>query len=105
MAYSYRGSGYLADTVQGTGTAQYLYVKSGYSGSVTYSGYDGFGDRVSVDGGTIEAYQCVAAAILNSPTVSIGRQLFDAYNLRVVAASGTTEGKDCTINELYNLKQ
>ncbi len=99
------GSGYLKDSVQVAGTPKYLYVKGGYSGSVAYIGYDGFGTRVLADGATIESYQCAADAILDYPTANVGRQLFDLYNTRVEAASGSTEARDCTINELYDLKQ
>lgn len=104
-SYLYSNSGYLADAVQGTGIAEYLFTIGGYSGSTTFSGYDGFGTRVLADGATIESYQCAATAILNSPTANVGRQLFDTYNTRVESLSGSTEARDCTITELYNLKQ
>lgn len=105
MAYAYRGSGYLADTVQGTGVAPYLFRIGGYLGSNTEIGYENFGTRVLADGAIIESYACVSAIINNFPTANVGRALFDAYNLRVSAASGGTEARACTINELNYLNQ
>jgi len=70
MSYAYRGSGYLADAVQGTGTPSYLYVKSGYSGGTNFLGYEGFGTRVLADGGIIESYSCVANEINTSPSTT-----------------------------------
>ena len=99
------GTGYMKDAVQVNVQPKYLYVKGGYSGSSVYSGYEGFGTRVLADGATIESYACVASEINNSPTANIGRELFDAYDARVVLAGGDTEARDCTITELYNLKQ
>lgn len=99
------GTGYMKDAVQVNVQPKYLYVRGGYSGSSVYSGYEGFGTRVLADGATIESYACVASEINNSPIANIGRQLFDAYYARVEAASGDTEARDCTITELYNLKQ
>ena len=106
MAYLLNnGTGYMKDAVQVAGKPSYLYIKSGYSGSSTYSGYQGFGDRIEADNGIIESYTCASAAILATPIANIGRQLFDAYDARVQAASGDTEARDCTITELYELKQ
>ena len=106
MAYLFNnGTGYMKDAVQVNTQPKYLYVKGGYSGSSVYSGYEGFGTRVLADGATIESYSCVANEINTSPTANIGRQLFDAYDARVALASGDTEARDCTINELYDLKQ
>ena len=106
MAYSYRGTGYLSDAVTtDTGRKVYLFRSGGYQGSTTEIGYDNFGTRVLDDGATIESYACVASEINNSPIANVGRQLFDAYDARVEAASGDTEARDCTITELYDLKQ
>ena len=99
------GTGYMKDAVQVNVQPKYLYVRGGYSGSSVYSGYEGFGTRVLADGATIESYACVASEINNSPIANVGRQLFDAYDARVEAASGDTEARDCTITELYDLKQ
>ncbi len=106
MAYSYRGTGYLSDAVTtDTGRKIYLFRSGGYQGSTTEVGYNNFGTRVLADGATIESYSCVANEINTSPTANVGRQLFDAYDTRVALASGDTEARDCTINELYELKQ
>jgi hypothetical protein len=99
------GTGYMKDAVQVNVQPKYLYVRGGYSGSSVYSGYEGFGTRVLADGATIESYACVASEINNSPTANIGRELFEAYDARVVLAGGDTEARNCTITELYNLKQ
>lgn len=100
------GSGFLKDAVQiASNRKVYLFVSGGYQGSTTDIGYDNFGTRVLNDGATIESYACVANEINTSPTANIGRQLFDAYNTRVQSLSGSTEARDCTITELYNLKQ
>ena len=99
------GTGYMKDAVQVNVQPKYLYVKGGYSGSSVYSGYEGFGTRVLADGATIESYSCVANEINTSPTANIGSILFNAYDARVESAGGDTEARDCTITELYNLKQ
>ncbi len=99
------GTGYMKDAVQVNAQPKYLYVKGGYSGSSVYSGYEGFGTRVLADGAIIESYSCVANEINTSPTANIGRVLFDAYDARVESAGGDTEARNCTITELYNLKQ
>jgi hypothetical protein len=100
------GSGFLKDAVQVASVRKaYLFVSGGYQGSTTEIGYDNFGTRVLDDGATIESYACVASEINNSPIANVGRQLFDAYDARVEAASGDTEARDCTITELYDLKQ
>jgi hypothetical protein len=64
---------------------------------------DYFALRVAADGGIMEAFGCVVEAILNFPQSDLGRQLFDAYDTRCEAASGDTEARVCTINELNNL--
>ena len=100
------GSGFLKDAVQVASVRKaYLFVSGGYQGSTTEIGYDNFGTRVLNDGATIESYSCVAEEIRTSPIANVGRQLFDAYDARVQTASGGTEARDCTITELYNLKQ
>jgi len=106
MAYSYRGTGYLSDAVTtDTGRKIYLFRSGGYQGSTTEVGYNNFGTRVLADGATIESYSCVANEINTSPTANVGRQLFEAYDARVELAGGDTEARNCTITELYNLKQ
>jgi hypothetical protein len=64
---------------------------------------DYFAQRVAADGGIMEAFGCVVEAILDFPQADLGRQLFDAYDARCEAASGDTEARVCTINELNDL--
>jgi len=59
--------------------------------------------RAEADGGYVESVKCVNKAIKNSPEADLGRQLFDAYSVRVVTASGSTEARTCTINELNEI--
>ena len=59
--------------------------------------------RVEADGGIIESIQCLINAIYDLPQADKGRQLFDAYDARCEAASGDTEARVCTINELNDL--
>ena len=101
------GSGFLSDAVQLVSNKKsYLLNTTGYGAVDNIRiGYQDFGTRVLNDGATIESYECANDAILATPTANIGRQLFDAYDARVALASGDTEARDCTINELYNLKQ
>lgn len=100
------GSGFLSDAVQiASNRRSYLINNTGYLVDTIRVGYQDFGTRVLNDGATIESYECANDAILATPTANIGRQLFDAYDTRVSLASGDTEARDCTINELYELKQ
>ena len=100
------GSGFLKDAVQVASNRKvYLINTTGYLVDNIRVGYEDFGTRVLTDGATIESYECASAAILATPIANIGRQLFDAYDARVEAASGSTEARDCTITELYELKQ
>ncbi len=62
-----------------------------------------FRTRALNDGAVIEALKCLNTAVKDMPDADPGRVLFDAYNVRVVAASGGTEARTCTINELNNL--
>jgi len=104
MPYNYGGTGYLSDAVTtDTGRKVYLFRSGGYSGSTTEIGYENFGTRVLDDGATIESYACVSAVIKNFPTANVGRALFDVYNVRVLAASGGTEARACTITELNEI--
>lgn len=96
----------MKDAVQTVSSIKrYLINNTGYLVDNIRVGYQDFGTRVLNDGATIESYECASAAILATPTANIGRQLFDAYDARVEAASGSTEARDCTITELYELKQ
>jgi len=62
-----------------------------------------FEQRVLADGATIEGFTCMIDDILAFPQSDLGRQLFDAYDARCEAASGDTEARVCTINELNDL--
>ena len=62
-----------------------------------------FIERAELDGATVESPKCVNKAIKAMGEADGGRVLFDAYNVRVVAASGSTEARTCTINELNEL--
>ncbi len=62
-----------------------------------------FEQRVVADGGTFEALSCVITYLISSPQGYRARQLYDAYDARCEAASGDTEARVCTINELNDL--
>lgn len=62
-----------------------------------------FIERAELDGATVESPKCVNKAIKAMGDADGGRVLFDAYDLRVVTASGSTEARTCTINELNEL--
>ena len=59
--------------------------------------------RVYLDGGTIEAFQCVSKGLRTFPKADLGRQLFDAYDARCGADSGETEARVCTITAINDL--
>lgn len=100
------GTGYMKDAAQiASNRKAYLINTTGYLVDNIRIGYQDFGTRVLNDNATIESYECANDAILAYPTANIGRQLFDAYDARVESLSGSTEARDCTINELYELKQ
>ncbi len=63
----------------------------------------GFQQRALEDGATMEAFECVSKSLRRLPQADLGRQLMDAYDLRVVTASGSTEARTCTINELNEI--
>lgn len=62
-----------------------------------------FKDRALSDGSIMEAFECASEDIRNYPQANRGRQLMDAYETRVAAASGSTEARTCTIDELNEL--
>ena len=62
-----------------------------------------FIERAELDGAIVESPKCVNKAIKAMGDADMGRVLFDAYNTRVVTASGSTEARTCTINELNEL--
>ena len=60
-------------------------------------------NRAEADGGVVEAFECVSKTLRRYPQADRGRQLMDAYDVRVVADSGDTEARTCTINELNEI--
>ena len=62
-----------------------------------------FVERAELDGAIVESPKCVNKAIKAMGDADGGRVLFDAYDIRVVAASGSTEARTCTINELNEI--
>ena len=62
-----------------------------------------FVERAELDGATVEAKKCVNNAIKAMGDADGGRVLFEAYDVRVVAANGSTEARTCTINELNEI--
>ena len=60
-------------------------------------------NRAEADGGVVEAFECVSKVLRRYPQADRGRQLMDAYDVRVVADSGDTEARTCTINELNEI--
>jgi hypothetical protein len=62
-----------------------------------------FIERAELDGAIVESPKCVNKAIKAMGDADGGRVLFDAYDVRVVAASGSTEARTCTINELNEI--
>lgn len=62
-----------------------------------------FIERAELDGAIVESPKCVNKAIKAMGDADGGRVLFDAYDVRVIAASGSTEARTCTINELNEL--
>jgi hypothetical protein len=62
-----------------------------------------FKENVLADGGIIEGFECAVTDLRVFPEADLGRQLFDAYDARCEAASGDTEARVCTINELNEL--
>ncbi len=59
--------------------------------------------RALADGAVMEGFGCAAEEIRIYPQADRGRQLMDAYDLRVEGDSGSTEARTCTINELNEL--
>jgi len=62
-----------------------------------------FIERAELDGAIVESPKCVNKAIKAMGDADGGRVLFDAYDVRIVAASGSTEARTCTINELNEI--
>lgn len=105
MAYAYRGSGYLADAVQGTGVAPYLFRSGGYSGSTTAEGAYDIGTRMIALGGTIESYSCAQAILTSLSVIPSSNLKFNSLiGDRVIADGGTVDGKTCFLAEYEALK-
>lgn len=64
---------------------------------------DAFEVRVADDDGIIESLSCLQLAIEAFPDADNARRLFDIYAERCNDLSGSTEARDCTINELNEL--
>jgi len=62
-----------------------------------------FVEIAELDGAIVESPKCVNKAIKAMGDADGGRVLFDAYDVRVVAESGSTEARTCTINELNEI--
>lgn len=86
----------------GQGIYNTIYWGSIYPATAS-AGVTDFIIRVEADNGILEALNCLGAAINSFPQSDLGRQLFDAYDTRCEAASGDTEARVCTINELNDL--
>jgi hypothetical protein len=86
----------------GQGIYNTIYWGSIYPATAS-AGVTDFIIRVEADNGILEALNCLGAAINSFPQADLGRQLFDAYDTRCEAASGDTEARVCTINELNDL--
>ena len=107
MAYSYRGTGYLADAVTtDIGRKVYLFRSGGYQGSSTEVGYKNFGTRVLDDGGTIESYECISAEITRLQNINSETGLIN-FLLEDIPSSATIEAKSCLLasyNELVAIE-
>jgi len=62
-----------------------------------------FKKRAVADGAIVESISCAKNGIKSMPDADPGRVLFDAYDLRIETAGGSTEARTCTINELNEL--
>ena len=63
---------------------------------------DQFEDRILLDGGTLEGYDCLVAAIqdLGEDTYY---DIFDTYIQRMTDDGATLEGEECLIDQLFIL--
>lgn len=62
-----------------------------------------FISRVKEDGGATEGASCLRKTLNSYPNQETSRVLMDAYIVRVEAAGGTVEAKQCAINEINDL--
>lgn len=60
--------------------------------------------RALTDGAIMEGFGCAAEAIRTMGNRDTAEALFNAYSVRVVADSGATEARICTIKELSLLR-
>jgi hypothetical protein len=106
MAYAYRGSGYLSNAVQGTGTAPYLFTSGGYSGSTTELGVDGIGTRILADGGTIESTYspCVTNALGKLRAIGSSELAANALFASAISDGAIIEAKQCFYNSYIELQ-
>ena len=106
MAYAYRGSGYLSNAVQGTGTAPYLFRIGGYSGSTTELGADGIGTRILADGGTIESTYspCVTNALGKLRAIGSSELTANALFASAISDGAIIEAKQCFYNSYIELQ-
>ena len=60
--------------------------------------------RALTDGAVMEGFGCASEAIRTMGERDSAEALFNAYNTRVVADSGATEARICTIKEISLLR-
>ena len=60
--------------------------------------------RALADGAIMEGFGCASEAIRTMGERDSAEALFNAYNTRVVADSGTTQARICTIKEISLLR-
>lgn len=60
--------------------------------------------RALADGAVMEGFGCASEAIRTMGDRDTSEELFVAYNTRVVADSGSTEARVCTIKEISLLR-
>lgn len=60
--------------------------------------------RALADGAVMEGFGCASEAIRTMGDRDSAEELFVAYNTRVVADSGSTEARVCTIKEISLLR-
>ena len=60
--------------------------------------------RALTDGAVMEGFGCASEAIRTMGEKDSAEALFNAYNVRVVADSGATEARICTIKEISLLR-
>jgi hypothetical protein len=61
-----------------------------------------FQERVEADGGVLEGYACLVAALQDLGEDNY-YELWDTYILRMINDGATIESEDCLIDQLFNL--